>query len=119
MISHLRGMTVRTKVWLEKDGKPVFGTGKAGLFRAIVNEGSISGASKRVNISFRRAWSHLDNAERNFGTPLLEKHKGGKGGGSSTLTDEAGELVEKFERLSGDVAEFARERFKALFYPDE
>ena len=119
MISHLEGMAVRTKVWLEKDGKPLFGSGKAGLFRAIVKEGSISKASKRVNISFRRAWSHLDNAERNFGIPLLEKHKGGKGGGSSILTAEAGELVEKFELLSEEVAEFAKERFKALFYPDE
>ncbi|MBN2324865.1 MAG: LysR family transcriptional regulator [Spirochaetes bacterium] len=119
MISHIEGMAVRTKVWLEKDGKPVFGTGKAGLFRAIVNEGSISKASKRVNISFRRAWSHLDNAERNFGTPLLEKHKGGKGGGSSTLTNEAGELVEKFELLSKEVAEYARERFEALFFTEE
>lgn len=119
MISHLKGMAVCTKVWLEKDGKPVFGAGKAGLFRAIMKEGSISRASKRANISFRRAWSHLDNAERNFGTPLLEKHKGGKGGGSSALTEEAGELVEKFERLSEEVAEFAKERFEALFHPNE
>ena len=118
MISHLEGMAVRTKIWLEKDGKPVFGTGKAGLFRAIMKEGSISGASKRVHISFRRAWSHLDNTERNFGTPLLLKHKGGKGGGSSVLTDEAGELVKKFERLNEDVAEYARGRFEELFYAE-
>ena len=118
MISHLKGMTVGTKVWLEKDGKPVFGAGKAGLFRAIMKEGSISAASKRVKISFRRAWSHLDNAERNFGTPLLLKHKGGRGGGSSTLTAEAGELVDKFEKLNHEIAEYAKERFEALFLSD-
>jgi molybdate transport system regulatory protein len=115
MISKIDRMSVQTKVWLEKDGKPVFGIGKLGLFKAIKKEGSISKASKRMNISFRRAWSHLDNAERNFGTPLLEKHKGGKGGGRSSLTGEAEELASKFERLSDEVREFAERRFLEIF----
>ena len=68
-----------------------------------------------MNISFRKAWSHLDNAERNFGTPLLEKHKGGKGGGCSSLTGEAEELLLKFERLSDDVREFAERGFLEIF----
>ncbi|UCB47168.1 MAG: LysR family transcriptional regulator [Spirochaetota bacterium] len=115
MISQINRISVQTKVWLEKEGRPVFGIGKLGLFKAIRREGSISKASKKMNISFRRAWSHLDNAERNFGTPLLEKHKGGKGGGSSSLTSEAEELVSQFERLNNDVREFAAQRFKELF----
>lgn len=115
MISQLEGMSVGTKVWLEKEGKPLFGIGKLGLFKAVEGEGSISKASKRMKISFRRAWSHLDDAERNFGTPLLEKHKGGKGGGSSCLTVEAEELLTKFERLNSEVAAFAKRRFEELF----
>ena len=115
MVSRLKGMSVGTKVWLEKNGMPVFGVGKLGLFKAIKEKGSISKASKRMNISFRRAWSHLDDAERNFGTPLLEKHKGGRGGGSSCLTDEAEELLMKFEKLNNEVREFAQQRFETLF----
>ena len=115
MISQIDRISVQTKVWLEKEGRPIFGIGKLGLFKAIRREGSISKASKKMNISFRRAWSHLDHAERNFGTPLLEKHKGGKGGGSSSLTSEAEELVSQFERLNNDVREFAAKRFKELF----
>jgi molybdate transport system regulatory protein len=115
MNSQIDRMSVQTKVWIEMDGRPVFGIGKLGLFKAIRKEGSISKASKKMNISFRRAWSHLDNAERNFGTPLLDKHKGGKGGGSSSLTHEAEELVSRFEMLSNEVREFAKRRFKELF----
>jgi molybdate transport system regulatory protein len=117
MASRFEGMSVRTKVWLEKDGKPVFGVGKLGLFKAIKEKGSISKASKLMNISFRRAWSHLDNTERNFGTPLLKKYKGGRGGGSSCLTEEAEELLMKFERLNEETKAFATQRFKELFIP--
>ena len=56
MISQIDRISVQTKVWLEKEGRPVFGIGKLGLFKAIRREGSISKASKKMNISFRRAW---------------------------------------------------------------
>jgi molybdate transport system regulatory protein len=115
MISQIDRMSVQTKIWLEKGKRPVFGIGKLGLFKAIRNEGSISKASKKMNISFRRAWSHLNSTEHNFGTPLLERHKGGKGGGNSRLTDEAEELVLLFEKLNNEVKEFAERRFKELF----
>jgi molybdate transport system regulatory protein len=115
MNPQLERMSVQTKVWLEKDGRPVFGIGKLGLFKAIEREGSISKASKKMNISFRRAWSHLDNTERNLGTPLLERHKGGKGGGSSSLTDEAEDLVLRFEMLCNEIRDFAERRFKEIF----
>ena len=115
MNSPVRGMSIKSKLWLEKDGKPVFGIGKLKLLKAITKEGSICKASKMTNISFRRAWSHLDDAERNFGVPLLEKHRGGRGGGSSILTGEARELVSRFERLNDEVREFAQKKFQELF----
>jgi molybdate transport system regulatory protein len=115
MVSRFERMSVGTKVWLEKDGKPVFGVGKFCLFKAIREKGSISKASKLMNISFRRAWSHLDDAERNFGTPLLKKHKGGRGGGSSSLTNEAEDLIMKFEMLNKEINEFAEKKFNELF----
>jgi molybdate transport system regulatory protein len=115
MNSPVRGMSIKYKLWLEKDGKPVFGIGKLSLLKAIRKEGSISKASKMTHISFRRAWGHLDDAEKNFGIPLLEKHRGGNGGGSTSLTDEASELVSRFERLSDEVRDFAQQRFQELF----
>lgn len=115
MVSHIDRISVQTKVWLERHGKPVFGIGKLGLFKAIKMEGSISKASKKMNISFRRAWNLLNSTEKNFGIPLLEKYKGGKGGGSSGLTKEAEELVSKFEMLSTEVKAFAERRFKEIF----
>lgn len=111
-------MRIRSKIWLEKDGRPVFGIGKLKLLREVEREGSISKAAKKLNISFRRAWSHLDSAEKNFGIRFLEKRKGGKGGGSSTLTQEAKILLKKFERLTGEIMDFTEHRFEELFSDD-
>ncbi len=109
------GLRVRSKIWLEKAGKPVLGFGRLTLLKAVDTEGSISKAAKRCNISFRRAWSYLNSAEKNFGIKLLDRKKGGAGGGRSTLTPEARRLIEKFDSLSHDTGRYASERFEDLF----
>jgi len=108
-------LCVRSKIWLEKEGKPVLGVGRLSLLKAVDTEGSISGAAKRCSISFRRAWSYLNSAEKNFGIKLLERKKGGAGGGKSVLTPEARCLIEKFDSLLHDTEKYAFERFEDLF----
>jgi molybdate transport system regulatory protein len=109
------GLSVRSKIWLEKAGKPVLGVGRLTLLKAVDTEGSISKAAKRCNISFRKAWSYLDSTEKNFGIKLLDRKKGGAGGGRSTLTPEARRLIERFDSLSHDTDRYASERFEDLF----
>ena len=109
------GLSVRSKIWLEKAGEPVLGKGRLMLLKAVDAEGSISRAAKQCNISFRRAWSYLNSAEKNFGIKLLDRKKGGAGGGRSTLTPEARRLIEKFDVLSHDTGRYASKRFEDLF----
>jgi molybdate transport system regulatory protein len=104
-----------TKFWLEKKGKSVLGAGRLALLKAIESEGSISGAAKRLNISFRSAWGSVGDAEDNLGVKLLDRRKGGAGGGRTTLTAEGRELVDKFGRLVAETREFADRRFNSIF----
>jgi len=108
-------MRVRVKIWLEKEGKPVLGNGKLTLLQAIDEEGSISRAALKLGISFRRAWNFLDSVERNIGLKLLKRKKGGTGGGSTRLTEEAKELIARFNRLSEETRRYAESRFRSLF----
>jgi len=108
-------LKVKSKIWLEKDEKPVFGIGRLRLLKAIDTEGSISRAAKKLNISYRRAWSHIKSSEENLGIKLLDKITGGKGGGSSTLTPRAKLLLKKFEKLAGENEKFVESRFENLF----
>jgi molybdate transport system regulatory protein len=108
-------MNINSKIWLEKDGKPILGAGRLNLLKAVDREGSISKAAKMMNISFRRAWSALESAEKNIGIKLLERRKGGAGGGSSCLTPQAKILIRKFDQLIDDTKTFSTRRFKSLF----
>lgn len=108
-------MQVRSKVWMEMDGEPVFGTGRSLILKAIDRAGSINKAAKKMNMSYRHAWTYIRSAERRLGRPLLIKIKGGRDGGGAVLTDYAKDLLEKFERLEKVVTTFANRRYKEIF----
>lgn len=63
-----------------------FGPGKADLLDAILATGSISGAARRLGMSYRRAWQLVDVMNRCFSQPLVDTATGGKQGGGAQLT---------------------------------
>lgn len=58
------------------------------LLRAVEREGSLSKGAKRLGITYRTAWLWAREINRAWGTPLLDRVHGGKGGGGTTLTVE-------------------------------
>ncbi len=109
-------MRVKSKVWLEKDGELVFGSGKSLILKAIRETGSINKAAKKMNMSYRHAWSYVVSAERRIDKPLLIRIKGGADGGGAVLTDYAKDLLKKFVKLEQGVERFTNKRYKAIFH---
>jgi len=107
-------MQVRSKVWLEIDGAPVFGQGREQLLRQIQATGSINAAAKQMGIAYRKAWTYLDAMEKRLGYPLVHRQKGGCGGGSSSLTPEAEQLLAGYDALQDGVKGFVDCRFAGL-----
>jgi len=108
-------MQIKSKVWFEKDGELVFGIGKYLILKAIGEAGSINKAAKKMDMSYRHAWSYIRSAERRLGKPLLIKTKGGKEGGGAILTNYAKDLLEKFEKLEKEVKIFTNRRYEEIF----
>lgn len=108
-------MRIKSKVWLDKDGELVFGTGKLLILKAISETGSINQAAKKLKMSYRHAWSYIRSAEKRIGKPLLLKTKGGRSGGGAILTDYARNLIEKFEKLEEEVKDFTNKRYREIF----
>ena len=79
-------MEIRSKLWIESKGKPVFGRGRRFLLEAIDKRGSINQAAKEINISYRKAWGYLKAMEERLGIKLIERQTGGRNGGGATLT---------------------------------
>jgi molybdate transport system regulatory protein len=108
-------MEVKSKVWLEENGRLVFGEGKSELLRAIDETGSISEAAKKMGISFRHAWGYITAIEKRLGMKFIIRSKGGRGGGGSYLTPSARALIDKYDKLRNLVTKFADVKFKELF----
>src|SRR5262245_40356207 len=88
---------VKTKVWLEHDGRFVIGDGGLHLLLGILEHGSLLGAARQIGWSYRHAWGYLRRAEAALGMPLTEPRPG-KGASRGTVLTEAGQLV--IERLA-------------------
>jgi formylmethanofuran dehydrogenase subunit E len=109
------GMQIRSKLWIDIDGEPVFGRGRMMLLKAIESTGSITRAAKTVSISYRRAWSYIKAMEGRLGIQLVECRTGGKSGGGAIITDEAREFLEKYKQLEDGVREAVDEKFHGAF----
>jgi len=112
------GMAIRSKLWIEVDGEPVFGRGRRMLLEAIDRYGSINQAAKEINISYKKAWSYIKAMEERLGMKLVERHAGGKNGGGASITDEAREFLRKFGAIESGIKEFVDKRFEAIFGKD-
>lgn len=62
------------------------GPGKIDLLRAVAANGSISGASRALGMTYKRAWLLIDTMNQGFGRPVVERSIGGKGGGGARLS---------------------------------
>lgn len=70
----------------------------ARLLREIGETGSVAKASTNLGRSRARDLSRIEELESTFGD-LVERQRGGSGGGGSELTDTATRLLNRYERL--------------------
>lgn len=94
------GLHLNYKFWLsDKDGKGIMGDGKWLILQKIEETGSLMAATEALGITYRRTWGDLKQIEKKLGFPLLEKHRGGKDGGQTELTEKGKLLVKAFSRF--------------------
>lgn len=108
-------MDIRSKIWLETDGEPVFGSGRRALLEGIEKYGSINRAAREINISYRKALSYITAMEERLGISLVERKAGGKSGGGAVLTNKAKDFLKKYELLEDGINEIIDRKFSKIF----
>ena len=93
----------RAKIWLEAEGRYVFGHGLSEILKAIQQTGSIKDAAEVVGKSYRHVWSRVKDAERALGVSLVETRVGGGETQRSRLTSHARLLVREYDRMRRQV----------------
>ena len=103
-------MELKAKIWLEIDGKPIIGEGKAKLLELIKEKGSINKSAKEMGLSYRYAWGVIKDIEKNLGQPIVASIRGGVGGGKTRLTKKGEDLLKEFKRKEKEFEQFLDEK---------
>jgi molybdate transport system regulatory protein len=90
------------KVWLDNDGK-AFGEGPYRLLKQIEKAGSLHQAAIDLNISYRKAWTTLQNAEKKLGFLLIDRKVGGVAGGGSQITPSGKKFLKRYEKFRAEI----------------
>ena len=96
---------IHVKLWLERDGKELFGAGRAALLLEVAARGSLKKAAESMGMSYRAAWGRVKRIEEALGFPVLAATGARREG--YQLTPQGRALAEAFARWQDDVRRFA------------
>lgn len=100
-------MKLKWRFWFEKDGKPVLGKGGAEILKAIDEYGSISKAARSLGMSYRFVWNYIEKMENRLGK-VVERERGGRGGGGAELTELGRTILEKYYKVQKELEEISK-----------
>ena len=100
------GLEIHFKVWLEKEGKVVFGRGRLELLKGIRAYGSLAETARHLGMSYRAAWGRLKSSENRLGVRLVEKVPGKGRGQRLILTPLSQGMLQAFEGLEQELQSF-------------
>ncbi len=92
----------------------MLGPGKADLLAGIRATGSIAAAGRGMGMSYKRAWSLVEEMNRAFREPLVASTRGGAQGGGARLTASGEAVLSNYRRLEEIMAEAGAARIAAL-----
>lgn len=105
-------VSVRVKVWLVADGKPLIGEGGYQLLTKIAQTKSLKRAAEELGLSYAFAWRYLKRIESLTGKKVVETRRGGLPHGGAVLTEFGFRLIKMYEEARS-AAENAVKNVKA------
>lgn len=103
---------VRLRLVFEPDA--AFGPGKADLLEGIAATGSIAAAGRRMGMSYKRAWTLVEQLNAMFAAPLVESSRGGASGGGARLTDGGEAVLDLYRTMEAKAREAGRGEIDGL-----
>lgn len=108
-------LKLRYKIWIEKDGEKVFGDGPLDILHQVERTGSLRRAAEEISMSYSQAWNLMKDLEKRLGFDLLKRKVGGESGGGSEITEEAREMMMKFEIFRERADQNLNSLYKKIF----
>ena len=109
-----RNRTTGARLRIVLEPEIALGPGKADLLEEIEQTGSIAAAGRAMGMSYKRAWSLIEEMNVDFGTPLVHTTKGGKSYGGAGLTPTGKKILTLYRRMEEKAGEAIKGEMKAL-----
>ncbi len=106
--------SIKSRIWIESNGKVLLGHGRIELLKAIDQYGSLSKAAKALQLSYKKAWQLVDAVNKSAKQPVTINSIGGKNGGGMQLTDYGKNLIKIFETINENCWAFLDEQLKKI-----
>ncbi len=84
------------------------------LLERVETEGSISAAGRAHGITYRRAWTVLDELNRMFRAPVIAARCGGSDGGGARITPFGHEVIARYRAIEAASARATERELAAL-----
>ncbi|TDB63432.1 winged helix-turn-helix domain-containing protein [Arundinibacter roseus] len=107
-------LELRLTYWVYLNGIRFFGPGRAELLAHIQETGSISGAAKAMEMSYKKAWRMVEEMNLEGKSPYVVAKKGGKEGGGTALTERGKAVVAAYNRLDHKLQALLKEEQELL-----
>jgi molybdate transport system regulatory protein len=105
----------RLRLWIDVTGLGAVGPGKLRLLDAIASTKSLSAAARKLRMSYRLAWKHLQLIEERTGLTVVERQRGGRRGGGTDLTPDGRALLRAYQDWRAQVETYAHRAFRRHF----
>lgn len=97
---------IELHIHVKTDNKLLINPERIKLLKIINNTGSLLNASKKMKISYNKAWLMLDSMNKASNKMVVEKVRGGKGGGGASITDFGKTVLKEFDLMESVVNKF-------------
>lgn len=102
----VKNYKVKGRIWVETDQGHQLGPSRQELLLAIKKLGSITGAARKMKMSYRHAWEIINELNNASNVLIVQKNTGGSGGGGSKLTAAGEALLKQYEHCQKEFQEF-------------
>lgn len=92
----------------------MLGPGKVELLEHIRTQGSIAAAGREMGMSYRRAWSLIEEMNAAFTEPVVISTRGGPGGGGAEVTPAGEAVIARYHALHNAALAAGKDDLAAL-----